>query len=271
MTTLSQDELRHVSELRLRLESYAARQAALRVRTADEGRSEMEEAMEQMRKACASHDAAAFRRADRRFHEALIRLSGVPCLRESWRPLWKALAALHRDSLGDCWPDWRLLLGEHRHLAEAVFLGDPGAAEMAMHDHLEAVWYRYGELRSKPAEDDPLQRAKAYVAFRLSARIRLDEVARRVAFTSPGNLSRLFRKAHGIGFQKYVQNLRMEKAAGLLVASRLPVEAVGRRVGYRDVSRFGQHFKRYHGATPAAFRHTALGDAEARHAGPLRV
>jgi AraC family transcriptional regulator len=46
----------------------------------------------------------------------------------------------------------------------------------------------------------------------------------------------------------------MEQARVLLRTTRLPVTEVAFRVGYGDTSRFGQHFKREVGTTPAAFR-----------------
>jgi transcriptional regulator GlxA family with amidase domain len=75
-----------------------------------------------------------------------------------------------------------------------------------------------------------------------------------MALTSPGNLSRLFRKNYGLSFQSYLQRLRLEKAAKLLRSTRLPIVRIAKRVGYRDVSRFGQHFKRLFKATPATYR-----------------
>jgi transcriptional regulator GlxA family with amidase domain len=73
-------------------------------------------------------------------------------------------------------------------------------------------------------------------------------------FTSAGNLSRLFRTRHGVSFLTYLQRLRIEKAAELLSSTRLAVASVARRVGYRYVFRFGQHFRRYHGETPGEWR-----------------
>lgn len=101
-------------------------------------------------------------------------------------------------------------------------------------------------------------------AFRSGCPLKLSEVAARIAFTSPGNLSRLFRRHHGLGFQAYLQKLRLEKAAEHLATTRLPVARIARRVGYGDVSRFGQHFKRRFGRTPAAF-HREAGKAERWH------
>ena len=135
-------------------------------------------------------------------------------------------------------------------------MGDPIAAEDAARSHIEAVWYRLAEQHDTAGvpSADALQRATAHVAFRMHCPLRLTEVAHQVAFTSPGNLSRLFRQHHGVSFQGYLQKVRLEKAAELLRSTRLPVARIARRVGYRDVSRFGQHFKRRFQVSPTAYR-----------------
>jgi AraC family transcriptional regulator len=73
------------------------------------------------------------------------------------------------------------------------------------------------------------------------------------------HLSRLFRQRYGVSFQNYVLRLRLEKAAELLQSTQLPVARVALRVGYRDVSRFGQHFRRSYRCTPSAWR-ARIGD-----------
>ncbi|MFZ2277416.1 MAG: helix-turn-helix transcriptional regulator, partial [Prosthecobacter sp.] len=127
--------------------------------------------------------------------------------------------------------------------------------------HVEAVWFRLEEQQGAATQKaDPLQRAVAHLAFRMQCPLRLTEVAEQVAFTSAGNLSRLFRKHHGMSFQGYLHKLRLEKAAELLRSTRLPVARIAHRVGYRDVSRFGQHFKRCFQDSPARYRRSAKGE-----------
>ena len=109
-------------------------------------------------------------------------------------------------------------------------------------------------LGAATAAEQQLQRAASHLAFRLHCRLRLSEVAAKVAFTSAGNLSRLFRLRYGMNFRAYLQKLRLGKAAELLASTRLPVGTIARRVGYRDFSRFGQHFKRMHGMEPSRWR-----------------
>jgi len=58
----------------------------------------------------------------------------------------------------------------------------------------------------------------------------------------------------GLSPLQYVIRTRIESAMVLLRTTRLPVAEIAWRVGYGDVSRFGQHFRRQTGTTPAAFR-----------------
>jgi transcriptional regulator GlxA family with amidase domain len=79
-------------------------------------------------------------------------------------------------------------------------------------------------------------------------------IARTLPRIDKACLSRLFREHSGESFQAYLQRLRLEKAEELLRESRLPVASISRRVGYRDVSRFGQHFRHRFGASPSRYR-----------------
>ena len=104
------------------------------------------------------------------------------------------------------------------------------------------------------APEDPLQRACAYLQFFFHRNVSLQQIAKGVAYLSPGHLSKLFRERYGVSFQSYLQRLRLNKAADLLINTALPVALVARRSGYRDTSRFGQHFRREYGNSPLAWR-----------------
>jgi AraC-like DNA-binding protein len=256
---MNDTELRRLTELRSLLEGFAARHAAERATVSPERLAQLREILGRLTEALLVRDYAAFREADFALHEAIVALAAVPRLGEAWRQAWDGLLDLHEQGFADYYPDARVLADEHEHLVETIALGDPAAAEDAARSHVEAVWFRVAErTRANAAlQDDPLQRAVAHLAFRLHCPLKLGEVAREVAFTSPGNLSRLFRQHHGLGFQAYLQRLRLEKAAELLRSTRLPVARIAKRVGYRDVSRFGQHFKRMAGKPPLDYRKAA--------------
>lgn len=104
------------------------------------------------------------------------------------------------------------------------------------------------------ALDDPrLRRAASFIADHLDGDISLKTLALEAAM-SPFHFSRAFKAATGSSPLQYVIRTRIETAQALLKSTTLPVAEIAHRVGYEDLSRFGQHFKRQTGATPAAFR-----------------
>jgi AraC-like DNA-binding protein len=249
-------ELRKLSELRSVLEGFAARHAATNAAASPDALKQLRGILKRVTRSVRERDYATFRGADLELHDTIIQLAAVPLLRETWRSIWDSLQAFHKQGFDDYFPDARVLADEHEHLVETIALGDPAAAEDAARNHVEAVWLRLAE-RKQTAPDpqgDPLQRATAHLPFRLHCPLKLTDVAKKIALTSPGNLSRLFRQRHGLSFQSYLQKLRLEKAAELLRATQLPISRIARRVGYNDVSRFGQHFKRMFDSSPTTYR-----------------
>ena len=249
-------ELRRLSELRSMLEGFAARHAAQHVAASPEVLNRLRSILTRLTKSLQIRDYVSFRESDFELHETIVELAQVPRLKAAWREAWDGLLSFHAQGFEDYFPDARVLAQEHEYLVEAIAFGDPTAAEDAARSHVEAVWFRVAEKSRTDADPqgDPLRRATAYLAFHLHTPVKLTEVASRIAFTSAGNLSRLFRQHYGLSFQAYLQKLRLEKAAELLVTTRLPIARIASRVGYHDVSRFGQHFKRHHGQTPSEWR-----------------
>ena len=253
---MNETDLRRLSELRSMIEGFAARHAASHAESASRQPVLLREILKRLNAAVRNRDYRAFRAADAQLHEAVVTAAAVPLLLEVWKVVWNGLQDFHQKGFEQCFPDARILIEEHEHLVETIALGDPVAAEDAARSHVEAVWFRLAEQQRDAATRgaDPLQRAVAHLAFRMHCPLRLGDVAATVAFTSPGNLSRLFRQRYGLSFQRYLQKMRMEKAAELLAGTRLPVASIARRVGYRDCSRFGQHFKRMFRTTPRGWR-----------------
>src|SRR3990170_3621541 len=65
---------------------------------------------------------------------------------------------------------------------------------------------------------------------------------------------RRFRTATGYSPLAYIQALRIEEAKQLLETTNIPVEAIGREVGYEDASSFRRLFRRLAGIGPAEYR-----------------
>lgn len=70
----------------------------------------------------------------------------------------------------------------------------------------------------------------------------------------PSTFNRRFRKATGFSPKDYVQAVRIEEAKQRLEMSDVPVDAIGREVGYEDSSSFRRLFKRKTSLTPAKYR-----------------
>jgi AraC family transcriptional regulator len=102
-------------------------------------------------------------------------------------------------------------------------------------------------------DDRRLHRALDYIHENLAGNLSLDGMAAEAAM-SRFHFVRAFTKALGRSPLQYVIHERMELAKLVLKTTRLPIASVAARVGYEDVSRFGQHFRRHTGTTPAAFR-----------------
>ena len=81
----------------------------------------------------------------------------------------------------------------------------------------------------------------------------LDSVAAALYISSP-QLSRLFPKVLGRGFQEYVRNLRVSRACELLRNTPLTNEEIVTRCGLKDVPSFYRVFKSVMGTTPYQYR-----------------
>ena len=71
---------------------------------------------------------------------------------------------------------------------------------------------------------------------------------------SERSLHRKFANATGHSVNQYVQELRVEKAKGLLELTALSVNDICWRVGYQDTSAFNRLFKSISGLSPGDYR-----------------
>ena len=105
----------------------------------------------------------------------------------------------------------------------------------------------------KRMRPDVMRQVKFYLTQNYSSQITLEQLARRFEISS-ANLSRLFRREFGVGFNRYLTTLRLESAMALLHSTTLPVSEVALRCGFSDSSYFIRIFREHFGATPKCYR-----------------
>lgn len=125
---------------------------------------------------------------------------------------------------------------------------------------LEAeIWQVTRELeeRFQTAEDSPkrtIAMVEQYIKEHYHEPLSLDLLAEK-AFRTPHYLSSIFIQEKGIGINKYIKNVRMEKARELLKGTNMKISDICEQVGYGSVSYFCRSFRNEYGVTPEQYRH----------------
>lgn len=102
-------------------------------------------------------------------------------------------------------------------------------------------------------ESSTVLKAKQYVEKNYGEQVTLNDIAKYVCL-SPAYFSAIFKTETGMGFVKYLQHVRIEKAKVLLRESHMSIEAIARQVGYNDIRYFKQLFKNETNVTPKEYR-----------------
>ena len=98
-----------------------------------------------------------------------------------------------------------------------------------------------------------LQRVRDYIEAHLDDRLSLTELAG-VACLSPYHFSRSFKRALGVGPQRYVMQRRLERAKTLMRRTNQPLAWIAQEAGFSDQSHLTSVFRRETGVTPGRFR-----------------
>jgi len=127
-------------------------------------------------------------------------------------------------------------------------------AKMMLIDTNRASQSSYASMPEvRQHSDELVARAQRYMEKSLRHGFNLNELARHLA-VSERTLNRRFKLALDKAPLHYLQSLRVDVAKQLLESSGLKVDAVGDRVGYRDLSTFRRLFKRETGLSPRDYQ-----------------
>lgn len=91
----------------------------------------------------------------------------------------------------------------------------------------------------------------------LYSKITLEELAKKAHIT-PKYFSELFKKKTGQSLSEYLKEIRLERAAELLLTTDANISEIIRYIGYSDSKFFYKEFKNKFNMTPAAYRRSNL-------------
>lgn len=113
-----------------------------------------------------------------------------------------------------------------------------------------------GECRSSRQEQVAAQRMKQMLRFveeHYAEELTVERIADSVALSESACL-RSFRQLLGTTPIQYVKQYRIEKAAGLLLTTRLRTGEIGAECGFTDLSYFTKTFREIKHCTPREYR-----------------
>jgi len=126
-------------------------------------------------------------------------------------------------------------------------------ASVALGDAILAQLEELAPAGEMPPEQAPLRLLWSEVEQRLEQTWPVAELARRMRVSVP-TLQRLMHRTYQRSTHQYLLELRMRRAAELLVRSTYPLRVIAARVGFADSFTFSAAFHRHHGTAPSALR-----------------
>lgn len=98
-----------------------------------------------------------------------------------------------------------------------------------------------------------IMRSTEYIRENLGGDLSLKELAA-IANISRFHFTRMFKRCHGIGPARYVQQLRIAEAKRLIADFEMPLAETAVAVGFSDQSHFTRWFREITGQTPGGWR-----------------
>jgi len=98
-----------------------------------------------------------------------------------------------------------------------------------------------------------LRKAERYIWENYTRKISLKEIANASGLSAP-YFSTIFRDEMGENLSCYINRLRVEKAASMLITNNLSISVISKSCGFEDQSWFSKIFKYFIGITPGKYR-----------------
>jgi len=117
----------------------------------------------------------------------------------------------------------------------------------------EMFYLLLAEQRILPRVDNRIGSAIALIEKDIAENLQIKHLSKS-AFLSETQFKKLFKEQTGLTVMKYVTKLRMEKAQALLTHTDYPLQIIGEKVGYKELSAFSRKFSQYFGLSPTKFK-----------------
>jgi AraC-like DNA-binding protein len=101
-----------------------------------------------------------------------------------------------------------------------------------------------------------LRRAEDYVLSRFTEHVTMPAAARAAGY-APAYFSRLFKQQYGTTFERYLLDLRLDRARELLRNTDVSIERVAQSSGFRSLDYFFHVFRARTGMAPGAYRRSS--------------
>ena len=120
-----------------------------------------------------------------------------------------------------------------------------------------AVWQMCGMLERDTSEGksltpDHVKQAIAIIEYEYHTELTASSIAGRLHLNRT-HFSEIFKVATGVPPSRYIRDIRMKKAAELLIKRKLSVTVTAVSVGYPDVFAFSRAFKSFYGVSPTEY------------------
>lgn len=111
------------------------------------------------------------------------------------------------------------------------------------------------------ASNYAIYQVEQYIRIHYSEDLTLNTLADLV-YLNPNYLSNIFAQVTGCTLNKYIKQIRMEKAQELLLHTNMKVTDISQAVGYPNTSYFCKSFQKLFGTTPERFRQGETNDTK---------
>ena len=151
------------------------------------------------------------------------------------------------EFLGDMFRAGVLEEEEKRPGWEVAVLGNT----MTIFANMKRIYVERSAGSLKTEKPELLDRITAYIEKNYAAHITIDDLAR-TFYVSNSTISHLFKQKMGVSLYRYITQRRLI-AAKSLIAEKVAMDEIARRVGFVDYSTFYRAFKQEFGISPRQF------------------